>query len=321
MDSKRLLELCQEKGISYSEKQLRDYHKAGLIPEPKTKSMGRGKGSSTEYPDETIEILLSISDLKNNGIRKNDDIAWNLFMTGYNHISVDKIKGIIFGTKILEEIKNAKEKINPEFDALDMAEQIIESERGKKNCNLIPKDFSSLSDKDLEPIIKGLLRTSFGDISFFKEFENEAEVEYIGSLYSDQLEKIKNDAGNKFISFLGPLLDESILEEMQYFLENQNKGFIPKLVHFAGLEEGVYNINPLTLRTSRIYIKLMTTFLNLKPNKKEASCLIPLLIKMQIKNKYILSENELDLIEEIIFRDNVFSLAEFMKITGIIFNR
>ncbi len=321
MDSKRLLELCQERGITYSEKQLRDYHKAGLIPKPETKSLGRAKGTSTEYPDNTIEILVFINSLQNRGITRYDDIIWNLFMAGFNHISVGRIKEIILETGIIEKIKNAKEKITDEFDALDVANQIVESERGKEIADLIPKNFSSLSNKELEPLLMGFMRTAMGDISFLKEIENEAEMEYLGSIYRDKLEKIKNDVTNDLVLFLRPLLDEKFLAELQGYLNSIKKGFTPKLVNFAGVAEGFNQINPLTLRTARIYIKLISTFINFQVDKKEASFLIPLVIKMQIKNKYILTENELKLLENIIFNGNNLLLNDFMKISGILFNR
>ena len=65
--------------------------------------------------------------------------------------------------------------------------------------------------------------------------------------------------------------------ELQDFLVSIRKGYIHKFVNFAGLEEGVNRITPLTLRTARIYIKLMSVFINFQVDKKEISILIPLI--------------------------------------------
>lgn len=76
MDINKLLDLTIEKGISVTRDQLWDYQREGLIPKPKVKGLGRGKGKTSEYPDETIDILYQICEFRKQGIWKYNELAW-----------------------------------------------------------------------------------------------------------------------------------------------------------------------------------------------------------------------------------------------------
>jgi hypothetical protein len=61
--------------------QLRQWQQAGLLPQPRQRGLGRGKGSETLYPAGSIEQLLVICRaLKNK--RRRVEAAWALWWRG-----------------------------------------------------------------------------------------------------------------------------------------------------------------------------------------------------------------------------------------------
>lgn len=75
-----VLEAAHEAGFSLSTPQLGRLHRAGLIAGPNTRSLGRGKGTASEFPPETSTRLLRILELqRREGITKLSAIGWRLW--------------------------------------------------------------------------------------------------------------------------------------------------------------------------------------------------------------------------------------------------
>lgn len=62
---------------------LAKWHRGGLIPQPITVSLGRGKGSESRYPIGTSALVDAILRARMLGRRRLEDLAWELWWRGY----------------------------------------------------------------------------------------------------------------------------------------------------------------------------------------------------------------------------------------------
>jgi hypothetical protein len=81
-NGKQLLELAQERGYSVSTMQLARWHRAGLLPRPLQRSLGRGLGTQSLYPVGTGEQLLLLCELRKHE-RRLAQLAWQIWWEGY----------------------------------------------------------------------------------------------------------------------------------------------------------------------------------------------------------------------------------------------
>lgn len=75
-----VLQAAHEAGCSLSAPQLGRLHRAGLIASPRTRSLGRGKGTVSEFPAGTAARLLRVMELqRQEGTKKFSIIGWRLW--------------------------------------------------------------------------------------------------------------------------------------------------------------------------------------------------------------------------------------------------
>ncbi len=67
MDVKEVLHHLKEEGINVNIRTLQRYAKKGLIPKPRTKSLGRGMGKESVYPKTVVKDFKKAY-FKNKGI-------------------------------------------------------------------------------------------------------------------------------------------------------------------------------------------------------------------------------------------------------------
>lgn len=65
MKTTELLERLKYNGCKICLKTLQRYRKSGLLPEPKIISMGRGGGKYADWPDNVVDKIIEIHQLKN----------------------------------------------------------------------------------------------------------------------------------------------------------------------------------------------------------------------------------------------------------------
>src|SRR5215207_5229172 len=85
-----LLSLARSSGFDLSEPQLARWHRAGLLPRPTQRPLGRGHGTQTVYPPGTEGQLLALCGVHAE-VRSLDRVAWHLWWAGYD-VSIDCIR-------------------------------------------------------------------------------------------------------------------------------------------------------------------------------------------------------------------------------------
>jgi hypothetical protein len=76
----QLLDAAQVAGFKLSDPQLGRLHRAGLVPSPRTRRLGRGKGTASEFPPGSTARLLRVLEVqKAEGTQKFSTIAWHLW--------------------------------------------------------------------------------------------------------------------------------------------------------------------------------------------------------------------------------------------------
>lgn len=78
----QLIEAAQQAGYHLSSVQLARWHRAGLIPYPKHRSLGKGHGTQTLYPTGATRQLLSLCAIHQQE-RRLPYVAWGLWLAGY----------------------------------------------------------------------------------------------------------------------------------------------------------------------------------------------------------------------------------------------
>jgi hypothetical protein len=78
-----LLGLAAAQGFRVTASRLARWHRAGILPTPKQRSLGRGRGTETIYPPGTDTLLLAICEERKS--RRNlDQLAWTLWWKGHD---------------------------------------------------------------------------------------------------------------------------------------------------------------------------------------------------------------------------------------------
>lgn len=88
-----LIDLARDHGYAVSTAQLARWHRAGLLPRPKQRSLGKGHGTQTVYPSGTGEQLLALCAIHTNE-RRLRYVAWRLWWAGYE-VSLKPIRSFI----------------------------------------------------------------------------------------------------------------------------------------------------------------------------------------------------------------------------------
>ncbi len=82
---KELLDLARVRGHTIRGDQVVRWHKAGLVPRPLRRSLGRGRGTtSLGYPPEALDHVLAVSTLLSRGRRRDLKwVAWMMWLAGF----------------------------------------------------------------------------------------------------------------------------------------------------------------------------------------------------------------------------------------------
>ncbi len=83
VSAEELIALARTRGYRISRSQLARWHRLGLLPRPRTRSLGRGRGTRSIYPVGTGEGLLALCQIHKEEFRL-PLVAWKLWWTGYN---------------------------------------------------------------------------------------------------------------------------------------------------------------------------------------------------------------------------------------------
>jgi hypothetical protein len=83
LSAQSLLGLAGAHRFKVTAGQLARWHRAGILPTPMQRSLGRGRGSETIYPPGTDALLLAICEARKHK-RKLDHVAWTLWWNGHD---------------------------------------------------------------------------------------------------------------------------------------------------------------------------------------------------------------------------------------------
>lgn len=89
----QLLALAASSGHRVTEHQIVRWHREGLLPRPRQRSLGRGRGTETVYPTGTGEQLLALCAIHAEE-RRLDHVAWRLWWAGYD-IPTERVRGLM----------------------------------------------------------------------------------------------------------------------------------------------------------------------------------------------------------------------------------
>lgn len=78
-----IVDQCCAAGRRIDKRRLSEWHRKGLIPEPKTVSLGRGKGSDSIYPVGTLRQVRVCFDLMKYFKRNTEAVGWALWYAGF----------------------------------------------------------------------------------------------------------------------------------------------------------------------------------------------------------------------------------------------
>lgn len=95
-----LLGLTRAHGYEVNKRQLADWHRYGLLPEPERRFLGRGRGSESVYPMGTDEQLLALLEI-HSGEKRLDHVAWQLWWRGFP-VSLDVVRSFL--TELAAEV-------------------------------------------------------------------------------------------------------------------------------------------------------------------------------------------------------------------------
>lgn len=81
LTAETILENLKSEGYIVTKAQIQRWHRAGLLPSPTKRGLGRGFGTINEYPSETDTIVKAICELQQQH-RRLDDITWAMWLSG-----------------------------------------------------------------------------------------------------------------------------------------------------------------------------------------------------------------------------------------------
>src|SRR5260370_8260751 len=95
-------------GFPVTKTELTRWHRAGLLPRPQRRSLGRGRGMVSIYPPGTTDQLLALCTIHRSEKRL-PYVAWRLWWEGYN-VPLSAIRGFLEGARThrhqgIEEIR------------------------------------------------------------------------------------------------------------------------------------------------------------------------------------------------------------------------
>jgi len=76
-----IIEVMKHEGYIVTKSQIQRWHRAGLLPPPTKRGLGRGFGTINEYPSGIETIIKEICELQQQH-RRLDDIAWVMWLRG-----------------------------------------------------------------------------------------------------------------------------------------------------------------------------------------------------------------------------------------------
>ncbi|SDF87323.1 hypothetical protein [Sporolituus thermophilus] len=161
MSPDEVIERLKQKGVEISRRTLLRYEEAGLISEPKRGGLGRGRGRTTDYPNDVVAEVLTVSHLKGkysqSQIAEGRKKAIELVNNFYVKILPDSLtdERILDALIVFEEIEEipfnwlmTKTKIENE---IDLAVKIIIEYRGYCKETIPDKPRILRCDRPLPP--------------------------------------------------------------------------------------------------------------------------------------------------------------------------
>jgi hypothetical protein len=88
-----LLTAARARSFDVSRPQLTRWHRAGLLGRPEQRSLGRGRGTETVYPEGSAEQLVRLCELHQRH-RRLDHVVWLLYWDRFD-VSTDRVRGVV----------------------------------------------------------------------------------------------------------------------------------------------------------------------------------------------------------------------------------
>ncbi len=156
-----LLQAAASAGLRVTSTQLRDWRQAGLLPSPRQRGLGRGRGTETLYPAGSTEQLLALCELRKK-CRSLDTICWGLWWRRYP-VSESRIRRLFegqlaFPTAVRDRLQRDDEAAERDDDE-DFGFLIEEAGRGRlssPSMRLIRKQVGSANFPKLLVILTNL---------------------------------------------------------------------------------------------------------------------------------------------------------------------
>jgi hypothetical protein len=125
-----LLHLTRDRGHPVTAPKLARWHRAGLIPRPEQRSLGRGHGTQTVYPPGTGEQLIRLCEIHfDEGVKRLPHVGWQLWWEGYA-VSFDLVRAFLrhIATTVDEQLKDL---LDPETNTIsdEKWKELVEGSR------------------------------------------------------------------------------------------------------------------------------------------------------------------------------------------------
>ncbi len=77
-----IVERARQQDVTFSRRQLADWHRAGLIPKPDREFLGGPEGTKSMYPRGTLRQAIACAALMDH-FGETDRVGWELWMRGF----------------------------------------------------------------------------------------------------------------------------------------------------------------------------------------------------------------------------------------------
>lgn len=169
----QVLAKARAAGFAVSTAQLARWHRIGLLPQPRTRSLGRGHGTQTMYPAGTGDQSIKLCQLRKRH-RNLREVGWRLWWLGYS-VEEGWSQGHLQAAaadmdRMLESLRAANETLNSnDDDVADKAFADLEAACGKR----LPKSFASqlrrrIGRRNFAMLVRFILTFVSGDLESFR---------------------------------------------------------------------------------------------------------------------------------------------------------
>lgn len=233
-----LLSKLKEQGYEITSRSIENWIDFGFINKPVRKSLGRGRGITSQYPLEIVEQCIAISKVTRRGLPWQES-ALMLFVQGYEFPDQEIVRKayLYFFNKIISSLK-----IGAGEDELDVAEKMVVKVKDKHKpfVSSIKKNFSN-SPSIVDPATNKPISP-----------QESAKSMLINTMLPTLGQPLSTDTMTEIIYGLGVSLEELSDREKETYLED-----LCKVSQYMDTKEVIQIIKEVPLSSLYLFIKFL----------------------------------------------------------------